>query len=164
MSLDGAFLHSVIAEMEGRKLIGSRVDKVYQPSREEIIVSLRTFGGTEKILLSADSSSARVCLTNTSPKNPKQPPLLCMLMRKYLTGALIKNVRQQEMDRILFVDFDAERRYFQEKFNKDFIKLLSFARTSGTMSIILSAVVTVPETGRSYRCRSAGHETGHRSS
>ena len=106
MSLDGAFLHSVIAEMEAKKLVGGRVDKVYQPSREEIIVSLRTFGGAEKILLSADSSSARVCLTNTSPENPKQPPMLCMLMRKFLQGGRLLSITQDGLERIINFNFE----------------------------------------------------------
>ena len=58
MSLDGAFLHIVTNELQ--PLIGARVDKVYQPSREEIVVSLRTFrDGGKKIVLSANSVSAR---------------------------------------------------------------------------------------------------------
>ena len=57
MSLDGAFLHIVTNELQ--PLIGARVDKVYQPSREEIVVSLRTFrDGGKKIVLSANSVSA----------------------------------------------------------------------------------------------------------
>ena len=59
MSLDGAFLHIVTNELQ--PLIGARVDKVYQPSREEIVVSLRTFrDGGKKIVLSANSVSARL--------------------------------------------------------------------------------------------------------
>ena len=106
MSLDGAFLHSVIHEMEERKLIGGRVDKIYQPSREEIIVSIRTYDGMQKILLSADSSSARVCLTETSPENPKQPPMLCMLMRKFLQGGRLLSITQDGLERIVNFDFE----------------------------------------------------------
>ena len=65
MSLDGAFLHIVTNELQ--PLIGARVDKVYQPSREEIVVSLRTFrDGGKKIVLSANSVSARLNLTAAS--------------------------------------------------------------------------------------------------
>ena len=106
VSLDGAFLHSVIREMEERKLIGGRVDKIYQPSREEIIVAMRTYDGLQKILLSADSSSARVCLTETSPENPKQPPMLCMLMRKFLQGGRLLSITQDGLERIVNFDFE----------------------------------------------------------
>lgn len=106
MSLDGAFLSCVITEMHERKLIGGRVDKIHQPSREEIIVTVRTFGGAEKILFSADSSSARVCLTSTNPENPKQPPMLCMLMRKFLQGGRLTDIWQDGLERIINFDFE----------------------------------------------------------
>ncbi len=106
MSLDGAFLHSTMLEMIERKLIGGRVDKVYQPSREEIIVTIRTFGGTEKILFSANSASARVNLTDTTPENPKQPPVLCMLFRKFLCGGRLTDIHQDGLERIINFDFE----------------------------------------------------------
>lgn len=106
MSLDGAFLSCVVREMLDRKLIGGRVDKIHQPSREEIIITLRTFGGAEKILLSADSSAARVCLTGFTPENPKQPPMLCMLMRKFLQGGKLTAIWQDGLERIINFDFE----------------------------------------------------------
>lgn len=93
-------------EMLERKLIGGRVDKVHQPSREEIIVTIRTSGGAEKILFSANSASARVNLTDTSPENPKQPPVLCMLFRKFLCGGRLTAIHQDGLERIINFDFE----------------------------------------------------------
>ena len=93
-------------EMLERKLIGGRVDKIHQPSREEIIVTIRTFGGAEKILFSANSSSARVNLTDTTPENPKQPPVLCMLFRKFLAGGRLTAIHQDGLERIINFDFE----------------------------------------------------------
>lgn len=106
MSLDGAFLHCTMLEMLDRRLIGGRVDKIHQPSREEIIVTIRTFGGAEKILFSANSASARVNLTDTTPENPKQPPVLCMLFRKFLCGGKLTAIHQDGLERILNFDFE----------------------------------------------------------
>ena len=106
MSLDGAFLNCVVREMLDRKLIGARVDKIHQPSREEIIITLRTYGGAEKVLLSADSMSARVCLTSAAPENPQQPPMFCMLMRKTLGGGKLTNISQDGLERIINFDFE----------------------------------------------------------
>lgn len=106
MSLDGAFLHCVVREMLDRKLIGARVDKIHQPSRDEIIITMRTFGGAEKILFSAESSSARVCLTRTAPENPQQPPMFCMLMRKALGGGRLTGISQDGLERIINFDFE----------------------------------------------------------
>ncbi len=105
MSLDGAFLHIVKNELT--PLIGSRVDKVYQPSREELVISLRTFrDGTKKLIFSANSMSARVNLTEAAFENPQQPPMLCMLMRKHLGGGRLIDIRQDGLERILYFDFE----------------------------------------------------------
>lgn len=105
MSLDGAFLHIVRNEL--MPLIGSRVDKVYQPSREEIVVSLRTLhDGAKKLIFSANSMSARVNLTTAAFENPQQPPMLCMLLRKHLGGGRLSDIRQDGLERILYFDFE----------------------------------------------------------
>lgn len=106
MSLDGAYLHCIVQEMHEKKLIGARVDKIHQPSRDEIIITLRTFGGAEKILLSAESSSARICLTSCAPENPQQPPMFCMLMRKALSGGKLTGISQDGLERIINFDFE----------------------------------------------------------
>ena len=106
MSLDGAFLHCIVSEMHSKKLIGARVDKIHQPSRDEIIMTLRTFGGAEKVLMSAESMSARVCLTTQAPENPQQPPMFCMLMRKTLGGGRLTGISQDGLERIVNFDFE----------------------------------------------------------
>lgn len=105
MSLDGAFLHIVTNELQ--PLIGARVDKVYQPSREEIVISLRTYrDGGKKVVLSANSVSARVNLTSASFENPQQPPMFCMLLRKHLGGGKLMAIRQDGLERIISLDFE----------------------------------------------------------
>lgn len=105
MSLDGAFLHIVCNELQ--PLVGARVDKVYQPSREEIVVSLRTYrDGGKKIVLSANSVSARVNLTTAAFENPQQPPMFCMLLRKHLSGGRLMAIRQDGLERIISLDFE----------------------------------------------------------
>ncbi len=106
MSLDGAFLHCIVREMHDKKLIGARVDKIHQPSRDEIIIALRRSDGAEKILMSAESSSARVCITSAAPENPKQPPMFCMLMRKALSGGRLTAITQDGLERIINFDFE----------------------------------------------------------
>lgn len=105
MSLDGAFLHIVRNEL--LPLVGSRVDKVYQPSREEIVISLRTLrDGAKKLIFSANSMSARVNLTAAAFENPQHPPMLCMLLRKHLGGGRLSDIRQDGLERILYFDFE----------------------------------------------------------
>ncbi|MBO4445804.1 MAG: NFACT family protein, partial [Clostridia bacterium] len=105
MSLDGIFLNCLRAELENI-IIDARVDKVFEPSKEELILSLRTRGqGTKKLLLCARANSPRVSFTEQNYENPASPPMLCMLLRKRLGGAAVTGVRQEGCDRILYIDF-----------------------------------------------------------
>lgn len=104
MALDGAFLYAVKQELSS--LIGGRIDKVYQPSRDEIIIAIRSEGSTKKVLFSSGANCARVHLTETAPENPKTPPMFCMLMRKHLGGGKLLSIRQDGFERILYFDFE----------------------------------------------------------
>lgn len=106
MALDGVFLRHLKKELE-EKLLGARVDKIYQPNREEITVAFRTRENAFKVLFSARANSARVHFTDISLENPKQPPMLCMLLRKRLSGAKLTAIRQPGLERLLHFDFDA---------------------------------------------------------
>ena len=107
MSLDGAFIHRIKRELIERNLIGGRVDKIHQPSRDEIIVSIRIFGGdSAKILFSANSAAPRANITDITPENPKSPPMFCMLMRKHLGGGKLIDISQDGLERILNFDFE----------------------------------------------------------
>ena len=104
MALDGAFLYAVRNEL--LPLVGGRVEKIHQPSREEIIISLRTAGGSKKLYFSANAGSARVHITNNSVDNPQTPPMFCMLLRKRLGSGRLADIRQDGLERILFLDFE----------------------------------------------------------
>ena len=108
MSLDGAFLHCVKEELSA--LVGARVDKISQPSREEIVVSLRMLGGEDrsakKIMFSANGTAARVHFTELEFENPSAPPLFCMILRKHLSGGKLVGIRQDDLERILYFDFE----------------------------------------------------------
>ena len=105
MALDGAFLHIVKKELG--HLIGGRVDKISQPSREDIVIAVRTHGGNCKLLISASAGSARVHITKKSIENPKVPPMFCMLLRKHLGNGRLLDIRQDGLERILYFDFEA---------------------------------------------------------
>lgn len=106
MALDGAFLRHIKQELEG-VLLGARVDKIHQPNREELVVAFRSRETACRVLFSARANSARVHLTEISLENPKQPPMLCMLLRKKLLGAKLTAIRQPELERLLHFDFDS---------------------------------------------------------
>lgn len=104
MALDGIFLSKIKDELL-KNALGLRVDKVLQPTRDEIILNLRGREGNYKLLICVRADSPRIHFTSHNIDNPAVPPMFCMLLRKHLTGALITDVRQQGLDRVLFIDF-----------------------------------------------------------
>ncbi len=106
MALDGAFLHCLRDELWST-LQESRIDKIHQPSKEELVFAMRGRNGTEKLYLSARVNAPRVQLTAVSLENPATPPPFCMLLRKRLTGARLRDIRQPGLERVLYFDFDA---------------------------------------------------------
>ncbi len=104
MALDGAFLHHLREELS-EKLVGARVDKIFQPNRDEMIFVLRGFDAQYRLLLSARANSARVNLTAYPVENPAQPPMLCMLLRKRLSGAKLLSIEQPDLERVLLFTF-----------------------------------------------------------
>lgn len=105
MALDGAFLHHLKREIE-EAATGAKVDKIYQPNREELVLLLRSRSGTRRLLMSARANSARIHFTEYAPENPMEPPMLCMLLRKRLIGARLAGLRQPGLERMLCLDFD----------------------------------------------------------
>lgn len=85
MALDAATLALTAAELK-TTLADAKIAKLFEPTRDELVITLRTRTETDSLLLSARSGSARVCLTEESFENPETPPSFCMLMRKHLTG------------------------------------------------------------------------------
>lgn len=106
MALDGIFMSGLRKEFEENSLY-SRIDKVSMPTKDEVILSLRNKNGNRKLLFCVRSNCPRVHYINENVENPPSPPMICMLLRKYLVGALITGIRQLETDRVLFFDLDA---------------------------------------------------------
>lgn len=104
MALDGITLGFIKSELYDF-LKGAKVEKVHQPSKNELVFIFRSREGAYRMYTSCDGQSPRVHLTRYSLENPKTPPMLCMLLRKRLVGANLKDIRQIKNDRILIFDF-----------------------------------------------------------
>lgn len=104
MALDGITLSMLKNEL-ANTLVGARVDKIHQPSKEELIMSFRFNGGSKKLLISASASAPRVHFTEAPIDNPKAPPMFCMLMRKHLSGSKLVEIEQFGLERILHFSF-----------------------------------------------------------
>lgn len=106
MAFDGVMMHYVKEEIKSVAL-DARVSQIHQPNRDELVIALRTKNGNKKLLVSSRANSPRICFTKHSIENPATPPMLCMLLRKRLGGAKLVDVRQIELERIMFLDFIA---------------------------------------------------------
>ncbi|MDE7281416.1 MAG: NFACT family protein, partial [Ruminiclostridium sp.] len=106
MSLDGAYLSLIKQELLTKGLIGSRVDKIHQPARDELVITLRGFKGGVRIAMSANPSAARVCVTEGVADNPQSPPMFCMLLRRHLNSGRLLNISQEGLERVLAFDFE----------------------------------------------------------
>ena len=106
MSFDGITLNATKQELE-KLLINSRVDRVYQPDKETIILKFRTRSGNYNLLLSCKADAARIHLISIRPGNPLQAPVFCMVLRKHLEGGQLTSIEQQGLERILTLNFQA---------------------------------------------------------
>lgn len=105
MALDGIFIHSLIEEFN-HTILNGRVDKVSQPEKDEIILSIKNDRKTYKLLISSSSVYPKIHFTKINKINPMQPPMFCMVLRKHLNTAKLINIHQLDTDRIVLLDFE----------------------------------------------------------
>ena len=105
MPMDAVFLHGLTQELT-QSLTGARIDKVQQPERDLLLLSVRTQSGNAKLLVHGGVGSARVHFTAGTFENPAEPPMFCMLLRKHLVGARITGISQPDFERMLVLDLD----------------------------------------------------------
>ena len=103
MAFDGGFLHRIIQELNNAD--DSHVDKIYQPSKDELVLLLRKKGFAKRLLISVKQGSARIQFTENKYENPATPPMFCMLIRKYLSAARLIKVTQPALERIAELTF-----------------------------------------------------------
>lgn len=107
MSFDGIVVKSLVGELR-EKLIDSKIDKVYQPEKDEVCLKIRSKEGACKLLLSASASHPRVYIANKYEKtNPKKAPVFCMTLRKYIQGGVIVDIDQVGFERIIKISVES---------------------------------------------------------
>lgn len=105
MAFDAAMMACVLHEIKTLAL-GARIEKVYQPENDEIILQMRSFEGGKRLLINAGLNNPRICFSESKRENPMTPPMLCMLLRKYLTGAKLSEIIQPNFERIAMLKFE----------------------------------------------------------
>lgn len=102
MALDGIVTRSIVHELQ--LCVGGRINKIHQPSSNDIVMQLRAKVGNYRLLLSANPTYPRVHFTGESFPNPLEAPMFCMLLRKHCDGGMIEAVSQVGMERIIHID------------------------------------------------------------
>lgn len=105
MGIDGFSLRPLARELD-HALAGGRIDRVYQPNRHTILLSVRQPGKTHTLHLSANPQNPTANLTERSSENPPDAPIFCMVLRKQIEDGRIAAVRQHTLDRIVCIDVD----------------------------------------------------------
>ena len=104
MPFDALFLSAMTEELA--PAVGARIDRVQQPTRDTVLLALRSREGSWKLLITVNPNHPRVQFTALSFENPAQPPMFCMLLRKHLTGARVVSFVQKPMERLLDITLD----------------------------------------------------------
>ncbi|AFQ45640.1 Rqc2 family fibronectin-binding protein [Desulfosporosinus meridiei] len=103
MALDGVTLAYLVKEL-APSLVGARIDKIFQPEKDEIHIQLRQ-QGSRRLLLNTSATSPRFHFTQEIKKNPSSPPMFCMILRKHLEGGKLIRLHQNELERVITFEF-----------------------------------------------------------
>ena len=96
MAFDGFITKSVITELKNT-IIGAKVNKVYEPTRNDVVLSLYNNGNNYLLDLCANPEFCRICLTSHTKQNPQNAYNFCMLLRKYLVGGKITKISNYDL-------------------------------------------------------------------
>lgn len=104
MAFDGMVLKSVVKELNILK--NGKVNRIYEPSNNNIIFSIYAEGSTYALDIDVSANNYRINLTTHEKSNPYVAPNFCMLLRKYLIGARINKIYTNGLERIVFIEFE----------------------------------------------------------
>ncbi len=106
MAFDGIMVSAVISELN-KTVLNGKIDKVYQPEKDNVVLQIRSFGSAYRLFLSANPSAPRFNLTDKKYENPQTPPLFCMVLRKRIGGGKITKIYQPNLERQVIFEIEA---------------------------------------------------------
>lgn len=106
MALDGIFITSIVDELN-TKLLSGRVEKINQPEKDEIVLSIKNNRKNYKLSISASSVYPKIHITNINKVNPQKAPMFCMVLRKHINSGKLIGIHQLDTDRVIFLDFES---------------------------------------------------------
>ena len=124
MAFDGFITKAVISELK-QIIIGAKINKVLQPTKNDIILNLYNNGSNYNLNLCTNPEFCRICLTTYSKQNPQNAYNFCMLLRKYLTNSKIINISNYDLERTVEIKFECYNELNDLVVRKLFIEIMS---------------------------------------
>ena len=124
MAFDGFITKSIVSELN-QSLIGAKVNKIFEPTKNEVILSLYNNGKNYSLNLCANPEFCRICLTSYSKPNPQNALNFCMLLRKYLVGGKIVKISNFDLERTVEIQFECYNELNDLVVRKLFIEIMS---------------------------------------
>ncbi|MBS4193926.1 Rqc2 family fibronectin-binding protein [Lederbergia citri] len=154
MPFDGFFTRAMVHELKNA-LTGGRISKIHQPYKNELVMVIRAGRQNHKLLLSAHPSYARVQITNDTFDNPNEPPMFCMILRKHLEGAIIQDIKQVDMDRIVIFDIRGRDELGDESYKQLIVEIMgrhsNIILADKEKEKIIDSIKHIPTALNSYR-------------
>lgn len=152
LAYDGLMTYRVVQELQS--LVGGRINKVHQPYSLDLMLQIRSNRQNAQLLISANAMYARLQLTDTPIKNPQEPPMFCMMLRKHVEGGFITAVEQIGRDRVIVISVRSRNELGDEELKKVYIELMG--RHSNVVLTteegkILDAIKHLPPSQNTYR-------------
>ncbi|AAO36150.1 fibronectin/fibrinogen-binding protein [Clostridium tetani E88] len=143
LALDGLFLYATLEELKD-SILNSKIYKINQPEKDEIVFSLKKDKNSYKLLISASTMYPRIHCTDINKKNPMTPPMFCMILRKYLSNSKITSIYQLQLDRVVFIDLQGKDELGFEKTYTLIIEIMgrhsNISLVEKSSSIILDSI------------------------
>ena len=104
MAFDGIVTKAICSELSF--LEGARIDKIFQPNKNNIILGMYNKGKNFALNICTESSNCRIHLTTHSVSNPQVAPNFCMILRKNILGLHFKKIYTLDLERLVIIDFE----------------------------------------------------------
>lgn len=105
MALDGIVISNIVADLQ-QALVGGRINKIAQPEKDELLLTIKGNGKQYRLLISASASLPLIYLTEHNKPSPMTAPNFCMLLRKHLNSAKIISIMQPELERMIQIEIE----------------------------------------------------------
>ncbi len=152
MAFDGITCKAVANEINN--LSGALVDKIYQPTKNSVVIGLYNHGKNYVLNCVIDANNYRVNLTKSARPNPQVAPNFCMVLRKHLTRLRLKNVYTMDLERVVFIEFEGFNE-FDEIINMKLIVELMGRHSNIILvdetGLIVDSLRHIKDSGNTYR-------------